>query len=157
MGWWWNLKIMVISILMYRCISQSEESGCVWTHSNITWHHLYCVFVYIYSFLIEKDLHKCWNISVKFPCALLVYLYLSLEDLFVFSVRIFPLYSYFCKLKVYFIMLPLYWCNSHIDNLLHIFDILLSYINCNCFVIIYSRKELLHSTQYWSINFCANI
>ena len=48
---------------------------------TITWCHLYCVFTYNYSLLIEGDLCECWNISVKFLC---VYLCLSSGDLFTF-------------------------------------------------------------------------
>ena len=59
-----------------------------------TSHYLYCAFTYIYSLLIDKDLCKSGNI--KFPCALLVYLCLSFGDLFIFSVRVSPFYSYFC-------------------------------------------------------------
>ena len=33
-----------------------------------TWRHLYHVFTYIYSLLIEKDIYECRNISNKFPC-----------------------------------------------------------------------------------------
>ena len=32
-------------------------------------HHLYCVFTYIYSLMIKKDLCEYQNVSVKFPCA----------------------------------------------------------------------------------------
>ena len=35
--------------------------------------HLYCVFTYIYSLLIEKYLCECRNVSVKFAFCLLVY------------------------------------------------------------------------------------
>ena len=61
---------------------------------TVTWHHLYCVFTYIYFLLIEKNLFECRNILVKFPCALFVYLCLSSEDLLIFSVRVSLFYSY---------------------------------------------------------------
>ena len=57
----------------------------------------YCVFTYIYSLLIEKDLFECENISVKFPC---VYLCFSSRDFFIFSVRVSP----FLKFMFYFFM-----------------------------------------------------
>ena len=37
---------------------------------TVTWRHLYNVFTYIYSLLIEKDLRKSRNVSVKFLFAL---------------------------------------------------------------------------------------
>jgi hypothetical protein len=40
---------------------------------------------YNYSLLIKKDACECRNVSVKFPCTLLVYLYLLSGDLFTFS------------------------------------------------------------------------
>ena len=54
------------------------------------------VCTYIYSLLIEKDPCECWNISVKFVCALFIYLYLSSRELFIFSVSFSSFYSYFC-------------------------------------------------------------
>jgi hypothetical protein len=63
---------------------------------TVTWCHHYSVFTYIYSLVIEKDLCEYRNISVKFLCALLVYLCLSSRDLFIFSVRVSPFYSYLC-------------------------------------------------------------
>ena len=29
---------------------------------KVTWHHLYCVFMYIQPLLINKDLHECRNV-----------------------------------------------------------------------------------------------
>jgi hypothetical protein len=70
---------------------------------TVTWRHLYCVFTYIYSFLIEKDLRQCRNVSLKFMCALLVYLCLSSRDLSIFSViPIFVLFCYFCDIHITF-------------------------------------------------------
>jgi hypothetical protein len=47
----------------------------------LTWRHLYCVFTFIYSLLIEKDLSESRKVTVKFPY---VYLCLSSGELFVF-------------------------------------------------------------------------
>ena len=41
---------------------------------TLTWRRLYCVFTYIYSLPIEKDICDFRNVSVKLPC---VYLCLS--------------------------------------------------------------------------------
>ena len=49
------------------------------------WCHLYRVFTYIYSLLIEKDICDCWNISIMLAC---VYVCLSSGDLFIFLVRV---------------------------------------------------------------------
>ena len=46
---------------------------------TVTWCNLYCVFIYIYSLLVEKDLHERSNVSVKCPCSPLVSLWLHLE------------------------------------------------------------------------------
>jgi Putative transcriptional repressor regulating G2/M transition len=51
------------------------------------------------SLLIEKDLCECWSLSVKFPC---VYLCLSCRN-FIFSIRVFLLYSYFCCIYLMFV------------------------------------------------------
>ena len=53
---------------------------------TVMWRHLYCVFTYIYSLLIEKDIYNCRNVSVKLPC---VYLCLSFGDLFFFRQEFF--------------------------------------------------------------------
>ena len=63
---------------------------------TVMWHRLYCVFTYIYSLKIEKGLCECRNLSVKYPCALLVFLCLSSRGLFIFLVRVSPFSSYFC-------------------------------------------------------------
>jgi hypothetical protein len=52
---------------------------------------IFVVCSHIYSLLLEEDLCECQNISAKFPCVLLVYLYLSSGDFLVFSVS-FPLF-----------------------------------------------------------------
>ena len=53
---------------------------------------LYCVFTYIYSHLMEKDICDCRNISVNFLC---VYVCHSSRDLFIFLVRVSSFFSYF--------------------------------------------------------------
>ena len=35
---------------------------------NFTWQHLYCLFTYIYSPLIDKELCEYWDASYVFPC-----------------------------------------------------------------------------------------
>ena len=62
---------------------------------TVTWYHLYWVFIYIYSLLIDKQIFESQNISIKFLCALLVYLCISSRDFFSFSVRVPPFYPYF--------------------------------------------------------------
>ena len=59
---------------------------------TVTWSRLYCVFTYIYSLLIEKDIFDCRNVPGKLPC---VYLYLSSWDLF-FSVSFLFLLLFLC-------------------------------------------------------------
>ena len=56
--------------------------------------HLYYVFTYIYSLLIEKDICDRQNVSIKLPC---VYVCLSSRDLFIFSVRVSSLFFLFLK------------------------------------------------------------
>ena len=47
----------------HRCLSQSEESKCMWTHGK---DGATCVHI-IYSLLIEKDICDRRNILNKFP------------------------------------------------------------------------------------------
>ena len=47
---------------------------------------------YIYSLLIDKDFCECQNISVKFPSG---FLSLPSGDLFIFLVKVNPIYCYF--------------------------------------------------------------
>ena len=47
---------------------------------KIALHLIFTVFTHIYSLLIDKDLCESRNISIKCPCALLVYLCLSSRD-----------------------------------------------------------------------------
>jgi len=79
---------------------RNEEVSGWKAHINTCdmWCHLYCVFSYIYSLLIERDICDCWNVSVKLLC---VYVYLSSEDLFIFSVRVSSFFSYFCVMRIY--------------------------------------------------------
>ena len=60
-----------------------------------TWCHLYCVFTYIYSLLILKDISDCQNVSVKLLC---VYVCLSSRDLFIFLAS-----SFFLALLLWFL------------------------------------------------------
>ena len=66
----------------------------------VTWHYLYCLFTYIYSLLIEKDFCEGQNLSVKFLCALLVYLCLSFGNLIFFLVTFSTFYCYFCVFRI---------------------------------------------------------
>ena len=49
----------------------------------VTGRHLYWLFIYIYSLLIEEDIFDRQNISVKLPC---VYVCLSSGYLFIFKI-----------------------------------------------------------------------
>ena len=78
---------------------------------------LYCMFTCIYSCLIDKDLCESRNISIKFPCVILVYLCFSSGDLFIFSLRVNPFlfllvsYTYFgifCFHVVSFVFLHIF-------------------------------------------------
>ena len=55
-----------------------------------------CSYTFILFWLRKTFMHQ--NASVKFPCPLLVYLYHSCGDLFIFLVRISPFYSYCCAI-----------------------------------------------------------
>ena len=57
-----------------------------------TWRHLYCVFTYIYSLLIDKYISECRNVAVRFLCVLLVYLCRSSGNLFFFDKSSPPLF-----------------------------------------------------------------
>ena len=67
----------------------------MYVNTQQKWHHLYCVFTYMYSLLIEKDLCECQNVSIKLLCAL------SCEDIFIFSVSVSPFYTYICVIYIY--------------------------------------------------------
>jgi len=79
--------------ILFKCFSfhfrREQMYVCEHTvgHTVVTMRYIYCVFTYIYSILIEKDLSKCRKVWIKFPCAPLVYLCLSSGDLFIFSIR----------------------------------------------------------------------
>ena len=60
-------------------------------------YRLYCVFTYIYSLLIKKDICDRQNISIKFPC---VCVCLSLRDLFILSLSVSRFCSYFLLLII---------------------------------------------------------
>jgi len=45
------------------------------------WRHLYRVFTYTYSVMIEKDICDCQNVSVKLP---FVYVCFAFGDFFIF-------------------------------------------------------------------------
>ena len=66
------------------------------THKN-TWHHLYHVFPYIYSLQIKKDICDRRNISIKLLC---VCVCLWSGELFIFSIRVSSLVSYFFVLSI---------------------------------------------------------
>ena len=70
-------------------VTTHSKDGATW----VTWHHLYCVFTYSYSLLIEENICDCRNVSVRLPC---VYLCISSGDLLIFSARVSSFYSYFC-------------------------------------------------------------
>ena len=72
--------------------------------SRVSWRHLSCMFTYVCSLLIDEDLYESWKVSIKFPCALLVYFCLSLGDLLIFLLEVTPFYSNFliCILQYFF-------------------------------------------------------
>ena len=71
----------------------------------MTRRHLYCLFTYIYSLLIDKELCESPKLSNKFPCAL-VYFYLSFGDLYLF----------FCK---FFLFVPIFMIKMDLVNIPH--------------------------------------
>jgi len=70
---------------MKRSLEERLTRKLIWNISTITDiflnRHLYRVFTYIYSLLIEKDIRDRQNISNKFPG---VCVHLSSGDLFIF-------------------------------------------------------------------------
>ena len=46
---------------------------------TIMWHHLYCVFTYIYSLLIEEEICDCRNISSASVCLFVSFIWISLQ------------------------------------------------------------------------------
>jgi hypothetical protein len=72
-------------------------------YMNTRWRRLYCVFTYIFSLLIEKDICVFRKFSVKLTC---VYVCFSSGDLFIFS--IYFLFSYSCFILT-FVLSPSKW------------------------------------------------
>ena len=74
----------------------------MWTHSkdNAMSHHIYSLFTYNYSLLIDRDFCESLNLWIKFPCAL-VYLCLSSRLLYFFC-KGFPFLCYWELMYVYF-------------------------------------------------------
>ena len=67
-----------------------------------------CVHI-IFYLLINRDLCENRNVSVKFPCALLVYLHFSSRDLLIFSLRVSPFRSYFCVIRTLVLSFPMWF------------------------------------------------
>ena len=84
MQFWRNTKIFLLLF-----ISRTHSGDNV---LQLGWHYIYCVFRYIYSLLIDKDVCDRRNVLLKFPC---VYMCLSSGDIFTFSVRVSSFFSYF--------------------------------------------------------------
>ena len=88
-----TLKPLLICFDTHRGLSQS---ACELTvkmappDQVVTWCHLYSEFTYIYFLLIEKDLHECRNVSVKFTCVLFCAFCLETTSLIFFGK--FPLF-----------------------------------------------------------------
>ena len=77
--WWtgghgWRFKVYMksgteIGIKRGNSYRKNEKISAWKAHRNLTdamWCHLYCVFTYIYSLLIEKDICNCQNVSLHF-------------------------------------------------------------------------------------------
>ena len=79
---------------------------------TVTGRHMYYVFTYIYSLLIEKDLCECQSMSVKFLCAFSFYSFQSDTSLF-FGKR-FPFLFLFCAIPTLVLSLPT-WSSSYLD------------------------------------------
>ena len=71
-----------------RCLSRWEESECIWQVKIAP--HLYCVFTYIYSLLIEKN-----TVIVKLSFHVFICTFHPEISSF-FSVRVFSFYFYSC-------------------------------------------------------------
>ena len=88
----------------HRLLSQSEESGCMWTQDKdgVTRELMWVipsfgVFTYIYCLLIGKEICDCQNVSIKVPC---VYMYLSPGDFYGFLSKSFLfLFLLLCYLR----------------------------------------------------------
>ena len=64
-----------------KCLSLGD---CNSSHSLSYWqihyHYLCCVFTYIYSLLIEKDICDCQNVSVKLLCVFMCAVHLEISS-----------------------------------------------------------------------------
>ena len=78
---------------------------------TLMWHHVYRVFTYIYSLLIEKDTCDHQNISFKLPC---VYVCLLSRDLFILLVKVPSFFSYFLCYPYFGTFLST-WCPKNIN------------------------------------------
>ena len=86
---------------------------------HFMWHHLYYVFTYIYSLLIEKGICDCRNVSIKFVNA---YLFLSSGDPFIFSARFSHFILIFSVIHTSVLSLSTWSLKVNYDYLLHICD-----------------------------------
>ena len=65
------------NLIKSRKIKMDIPPSCLtippwWPFSKtLTWPCLYCMFTYIYSLLIKKDICDCQNISIKLPCVII--------------------------------------------------------------------------------------
>ena len=104
------------------------------------WMHFYCVLSCIYSLLVERNPCECWNVSVKFPCTLLVYLCLSSADLFIFF--------YKSSSLLFLFLCCLYFCTFpfHVVSFvfLHFFLLLCTFI----FLFLSVHGSILPQTLY---------
>ena len=69
---------------------------------------LYHVFTYIYSLLIKKDISDHQNVLFKLLC---VYVCLSSRGFFIFSVRVFSFFTYFCVIRTLVLYFPCDLCS----------------------------------------------
>ena len=76
----------------HRILSQSEDSNCMWTQSDI---FTVCSHKF-YSLLIEKEICDCQDVLVKLQC---IYVCLSSGDLFIFSVTVSSFFLYFFVIR----------------------------------------------------------
>ena len=76
----------------------------LWYYASKIW-NIYCVFTYIYSLLIKKDICDHWNISVSFHCLCMSFIRRSLHF---FSKSFFFLFLLFCVIHT--LVLP-FTCN----------------------------------------------
>ena len=73
-----------------------SKDGTTWEFWKSS-HPLYCVFKYIYSLPIEKDICDHQSVSIKLPC---VCMCLLSGYLFIFLVRFSSFFSYFSVLSI---------------------------------------------------------